>query len=58
MAQQLDLPNLFETATSDIIDEDKGIQDIKEGTFVVTISNIIKDCMYILLNPKLPSRTF
>ena len=58
MAQQLALPNLFETATSDIIDEDKGIQDIKEGTFVVTISNIIKDCMYILLNPKLPSRTF
>ena len=43
MAQQLALPNLFETATSDIIDEDKGIQDIKEGTLVVTITNIIKD---------------
>ena len=44
--QQSDLPNLIETAPNDIIDEDEGIQDIEEGTFVALISNTIQDCMY------------
>ena len=44
--QQSNLPNLFETAPNDVIDEDEGIQDIEEGTFVALISNTIQDCMY------------
>ena len=54
--QQLDLPNIFETATNDIIDENEGIQDVEKGTFVAPISNTV--CMYILFNPKLQSWTF
>ena len=41
--QQLDLPNIFETATNDIIDENEGIKDVEKGTFVAPISNIVKE---------------